>query len=63
MISPDEARELLEAIIAQYRAAEIDFIRFTAQARICGLNATEIRDLLNEHRDAATASFMERNRR
>lgn len=59
-IPPDERSDFLAAVKANYIAGDIGITRCEAQLVMAGMNATEIRDFIIEHREAALKAFQER---
>ncbi|MDE2020104.1 MAG: hypothetical protein KGJ13_07200 [Patescibacteria group bacterium] len=60
-VDPDERTATLAAARANYINGEFGPVRLQAILVMCGLNATEIKDFMDEHREAAYKAMLERN--
>jgi hypothetical protein len=63
VIDPNEKADYLAAAISNYIGGEFGPTRITAILVMCGFTASQISDFIVEHRDAAFAAMVERNRK
>lgn len=56
-VDPDERAATISATVENYKTGEFGVQRATALLVLCGLNATEIEELLAPHRASALENF------
>lgn len=62
MVDHDERAATIDAAKFNYIAGEFGRVRCEAVLVMCGLNATDLAEFFEEHKEAAFAAFQERNR-